>query len=146
MTVPRFMLAGESDSVPAVAPVPLSATFTVGFEAFEVIDRVEVMAPAVAGANVTDRFTLEPAARVYGKVMPLRLKPDPVTLAAETLTLEPPVLDTVSVCVWLLPTVTFPRFMLLGVAVRVPGVIPLPLRGTFTVGLDAFELMASVEL
>lgn len=61
MTVPRFMLAGESDSVPAVAPVPLRDTFNVGFEAFDVIDSVEVNAPAVTGANVTDRFTLEPA-------------------------------------------------------------------------------------
>lgn len=76
----------------------------------------------------------------------MTLKPAPVTLAAEILTLDPPVFDTVSVCVWLPPTVTVPRFMLLGAAVRVPGVIPVPLSDTFTVGLEAFELMASVEL
>lgn len=42
------------------------------------------------------------------------MKPLPVTLAADMVRLDPPVLETVSVLLWLLPTGTLPRFKLDG--------------------------------
>jgi len=100
VTLPKFRLAGMTVSVPVgLLPTPARETLTVGFDAFEVIESVDVNDPAVVGANVTVKLMLAPAARVYGKYVPLTLKPDPVMLTPEILTLEPPVLEHVSVCV-----------------------------------------------
>lgn len=131
VTVPRFMLVGDADKVPAVTPVPLNDTFTVGLDAFELMANVEVHVPAAVGAKPTDKFTLAPAARVYGNAMPLTLKPEPLTLAAEIVRLDPPVFERVTDCVWLLPTVTVPRFKLEG-AVRYPAAVPVPESATET--------------
>ena len=49
------------------------------------------------------------------------MNPLPLTVAAEMVRLDPPEFDRVSACVWLLPSRTFPRFMLEG-APRTPGV------------------------
>ena len=114
VTVPRFKLLGVTARIPEVTPLPLNDTFTVGLEALEMIDNVEANVPAVDGANVTVRFALAPGDRVYGKVMPPVLKPVPVTLTEEMLRVDPPLLESVSVCVWLLPTGTLPRFTLEG--------------------------------
>jgi hypothetical protein len=46
--------------------------------------------------------------------MPVTLKPVPLTVAPEIVRLDPPELDTVRACVWLLPSVTLPRFKLEG--------------------------------
>jgi hypothetical protein len=48
---------------------------------------------------------------------PLTLKPGPETLRFETVTFEPPVLETVSVWEALLPRTTFPKMRLAGLAV-----------------------------
>jgi len=146
VTFPRLKLAGVTVSVPAVAPTPVNETLSVGLEAFEVIASVEVSVPAVVGANATDKFTLAPAASEYGKLIPLMLNPEPVVLAAESVRLDPPVFESARVWVWLLPIVTVPRFMLAGDADNVPAVTPVPLNETFTVGSDAFELIAKVEV
>lgn len=56
------------------------------------------------------------------------MKPLPPTVTAEIVRLDPPVFDTVSACVWLLPTGMLPRFILEG-ALRYPGPpVPVPER------------------
>jgi len=116
VTLPKFMDPGVTAKVPLdVVPLPVSETLTDGSDAFELLmESVALSVPVMEGVKVTDRFALPPAARVYGKVKPLTLKPVPLTLAPEMIRLDPPEFDTVSACVWLLPTVTLPRFMLEG--------------------------------
>ena len=62
------------------------------------------------------------------------------------MTLEPPVLVTVSDKVWLLPTVTLPKLRLAGFEPRVPCVTPVPDNGMVRVGFDAVEVMVTLPL
>jgi hypothetical protein len=59
-------------------------------------------------------------------------------------TLEPPELVRVSESVWLLPTCTLPKLRL--VAVRVPGVTPVPESGMPRLGFDALLVMERLPL
>ena len=52
----------------------------VGFEAFEVIFTLPLTALAVWGVNATVKIALWPAVRVMGAVIPLIVKPVPVTV------------------------------------------------------------------
>jgi hypothetical protein len=61
-------------------------------------------------------------------------------------TLEPPELVNVSDRVWLLPTCTLPKLRLVAVAVSAPGVVPVPVSGTFNVGFDALLVTARLPL
>ena len=62
------------------------------------------------------------------------------------MTLEPPVLVTVSDRVSLLPTVTLPKPRLVGFDPSAPGAIPVPDKGTVRVGFGAFEVIVTVPL
>ena len=62
------------------------------------------------------------------------------------MTLDPPVLVTVSDRDWLLPTVTFPKLRLVGFDPSVPCVTPVPVTGIVRVGLDAVEVMVTLPL
>ena len=97
--MPKLRLDGFALSVPAVTPVPDSATFNVGFDAFDVTVNVPLALPADAGSNETLNEALAPAARFTGVVMPLKLKALPVTATLEIETLVPPVFVIVSVSV-----------------------------------------------
>src|SRR5215471_17342062 len=99
VTLPKDKLAGLDATVPGAAPVPLSDTFTVGLEAFEVIARFPLAAPLELGANVTLKVALCPPVNVTGNCGPLSLKTAPLALAAEIVTLAPPVFVTVSLSV-----------------------------------------------
>jgi hypothetical protein len=55
------------------------------------------LVPLTDGANDTVTGSVVPAAMVTGKVRPVTLKPDPVTLAAERVTDPVPVFERVSV-------------------------------------------------
>jgi hypothetical protein len=61
-------------------------------------------------------------------------------------TLEPPVLVTVSERAWLPPTVTLPKARLLGLVPSAPGATPVPDKGMVKVGLGAFEVMVTLPL
>jgi hypothetical protein len=112
---PKLIDAGEIPIVEVeVVAVPVSVTATEGSDALELIMRVAVSVPATVGANFTDRVALAPAASAYGKVSPLTLKPVPLTLSEEIVRLEPPVLETVSPWLSLVPVEIVPRFMLDG--------------------------------
>jgi hypothetical protein len=62
------------------------------------------------------------------------------------MTLEPPVLVTVSDADRLLPTVTVPKARLLGLDPSTPGATPVPDKGMVKVGLGAFEVMVTLPL
>ena len=100
VTFPIAIVAGVAVSVPvAVTPVPDNAMFRVGLEALEVTVSVPLALPADAGSNETLNEVLAPAARFTGVVMPLKLKPLPVTATLEIETLVPPVFVIFSVSV-----------------------------------------------
>src|SRR5207245_2863303 len=93
-------------------------------------ETLPIAAPAVVDAKTTLKLAVCPAAKVSGAVRPLALKPLPETLICEMLTLELPGLVRVTVCgALLLPTVTFPKLRLVGLAVRRKvEVTPVPLN------------------
>jgi hypothetical protein len=95
-TLPKLRLAGFDPSAPAVIPVPLSGMVSVAFDAFDETVRFPVALPADAGANFTLKVVPCPAAKVTGAVIPLTLNPVPLAATAEIVTLDPPVLVTVS--------------------------------------------------
>jgi hypothetical protein len=61
-------------------------------------------------------------------------------------TLEPPVLVTVSDRDCLLPTVTLPKLRLDGLGDKSPGEIPVPDNAMLRVGLEALEVMVMLPL
>ena len=104
VTFPKLRLVGLAVSWPGVFPAPDRGTFSAELDAFEVIARLPLAVPPDVGVKVTPKLTLWPTLKVAGKVKPLAVKPEPVTLAAEIVTLAPPELVRVSVIVWELPT------------------------------------------
>ena len=60
------------------------------------------------------------------------------------MTLEPPVLVTVSDRDCLLPTITLPKLRLVGFEPSAPGVTPVPDNGMVRVGLEAFEVIVTL--
>ena len=81
------------------------------------------------------------ALRLRGRVSPLMEKPVPLALAAEMVTVDPPVLVSVSDRFALLPTCTLPKARLVGAGVSVPWVTPVPESGMLRLGLDPLEVM-----
>jgi len=61
-------------------------------------------------------------------------------------TLVPPVFVTVSDNVPLLPTTTLPKLRLVGFAPSAPAVVPVPVSGIVSVGLDPFDVIVTLPL
>lgn len=61
-------------------------------------------------------------------------------------TLEPPVFVTVSANAWLLPTLTVPKFKLVGLAPSAPCATPVPVTGTASEGFGASDVIVTVPL
>jgi hypothetical protein len=101
--------------------------------------------PADVGAKVTLKEVLWPGVKVSGVVIPEILKPVPATVTCEMLAFTPPVFFTVSVWLWLCPTVTLVNVKLVGFAVSVAGVTPVPDRARFN-GLAPVTVSASVPV
>jgi len=78
--------------------------------------------------------------------MPLSWNPVPLMLACEMLTAVPPVLVSVTVADFVVPSVTLPKASLVGLSESVPGVTPVPESDIVSVGFDAFELIVTVPL
>ena len=78
---------------------------------------IPLAAPAEVAVKPTLRVRLCPTAKVCG-LKPLRVNPFPLTAACVIPTLDPPVLVTVTDCVWLLPTGILPKLRLAGEGVR----------------------------
>jgi hypothetical protein len=105
VTLPKLRLVGETAKVPAAVPVPESAMLSGEFDALETMDRLPFTAPAAVGVKVAVKVRLWPELRLMGKPPnPLIEKAAPVRFAAEIVTVDPPVLLTVSDKFVLLPT------------------------------------------
>ena len=144
--LPKARLVGFAVSVPGVTPVPVSGMLKLGFEPFEVILTLPLAAPLVVGAKSTVNDVLWPAVNVKGRASPLKLNPVPLAEAAEMVRLNPPELVSVSDRLELLPTWTLPNARLVGLAVNVPGVTPVPESGMLKLGFEPFEVMLTLPL
>jgi hypothetical protein len=136
---------GFAVNVPGVKPVPESGILKLGFEPFEVMFTLPLAAPLAVGEKSTVNEVLWPAFSVMGD-SPLKLNPVPVAAAAETVKLDPPELVSVSDKLELLPSCTFPNPRLVGFAVSVPGVTPVPESGILKLGFEPFEVMFMLPL
>ena len=83
---------------------------------------------------------------VTGKDNPLIENAAPVTFACVMVTDVPPVLVNVSDRLAWLPTWTLPKARLVGFALSVPGVTPVPERGMLRLGLEPLEVMLTLPL
>jgi hypothetical protein len=110
--------------------VPESEAVNVGLEALELTMMLPLALAADDGVNIALKVTLAPGFSESGRFSPLMLKPVPEAEACEIVTLAPPVLVNESIKVRVLPTWTFPKFRLLGLAVSCPGPVPVPARET----------------
>jgi len=81
-----------------------------------VIDMCPGTLPLTSGANTTVKVVLPRGPRAMGNTSPLMLKPAPVNVACESVTLRFPSLVSFSLREWLVPTVTLPKLRLLGLA------------------------------
>ena len=79
-------------------------------------------------------------------MIPLRVKPDPLTAACEIVTLEPPEFVNVPDSDCVPPTVTVPKAKAVGFDVIAPAVAPVPDNGMARLGLEAFEVMVTLPL
>lgn len=117
-------------SVPcAPTPVPVRLMLKSGFCALDVTVTLPLKLPADGGVNVTLNCTLCPEAKVTGSVIPDTLKPVPLAATTVICAPVPPVFVIVSVCEEFCPTVTFVKVRLVGFAVSVAGVTPVPDNG-----------------
>jgi hypothetical protein len=125
-------LGGDNFAVGCGTPVPDSEMLIVGLLASLMIDMVPVTRPPTAGANSTLKVALWKGFRVRGNTSPLMLKPAPVTVACETVTLLVPIFVRVTLRVGLVPTATLPKLRLLElVAIREDATVSLArLRAT----------------
>ena len=130
ISLPKFKPVVPSEMVRvALAPVPLSANVYVGFVvALLLIVTLPVTLPEVVGLNPTVKLDVCAAASVSGSEIPLSLKPVPLTVAAEIVTLVPPVFFSCTDCELVVPFATVPKLTLDGMVATVPtAVTPVPL-------------------
>jgi hypothetical protein len=146
-TLPKLKPVGVTASCPAAtAPDPEKGIVNVGLAAVEVIVTFPLAAPDDVGANDTLKPMLWPAFRVIGGVIPVRVKPDPLTPACETVTPDPPEFVNIPDSDCSPPSVTVPKAKLVGFAVTVPAVAPVPDNGMVRFGFEAFEVMVTLPV
>src|SRR5713101_5536700 len=127
-TLPKLRLVGLAPSKNVAAtPVPLRAIVSGEPGALLVMETLPLALPVAEGANCALKVVFCPAASVSGTDKPVMLNPVAEALAAEIVMLAVPELLNVKVCVPLLPTSTFPKLKLEGMAVSVP-CTPVPLN------------------
>ena len=105
-----------------------------------------LMAPAALGRNWIVTVAVAPALSVSGKLLPVMENPVPVTEAADTVTGEVPVEDSVTDSVVEDPTVTLPKLRLavLSTSLGLGAAVPVPVRVT-TEELPVVELLIIVS-
>ena len=79
VVVPKAKLVGFAPRAPAVTAVPDNGMVRLGFEAFDVSVTLPIADPETVGANLTVKGALCPAFKLKGAVIPLRVKPEPLT-------------------------------------------------------------------
>ena len=100
----------------AAVPVPDSEMVDVGvWGSLLVMVMLPALLTAPVGEKVTFNVAFAPGAIVAGVLMPETPKGPPLTEIIEMARLEPPTLLTVTLPVAVVPTVTLPKFKLVGV-------------------------------
>ena len=124
LTFPKPRLRGPAERR-VVMPVP-DNDIAPG-ELLLLVDKatLPLKVPVVEGAKTTLKTAFVPGARIRGKESPLVLKPAPVKVACDTVTLPVPAFVSVTSIVLLLPTLTFPKLRVRGLTER-RRVTPVP--------------------
>ena len=143
-TLPKLKLVGLApNSRVAVTPVPLRLILSGELGESLTSDMEPETLLASVGVKTALNVELFPGVMVNGVVSPLRVKPLPVTLACEIVTLELPAFDKVKACELLTPITTLPKLALVGVTLKA-GCTPAPLSAT--VGGVLLALLATDTL
>jgi hypothetical protein len=119
-TFPKLNVPGLTVNcvVVAAVPVPLRLTTAVPFvDELLLIVNFPVPAPAAVGLYCTLNVAVCFEFKVNGRVAPLTVKPVPLIEAADTFTGPVPVDVSVTVCVAVEPTATFPKLRAPGLTV-----------------------------
>src|SRR5580700_4501804 len=82
---------------------------------------------------------------VIGNVSPVTVNSELLTFTEDTVTVAPAASSS-AVCCEVLPTTTLPKFIVVGLTANCPVGVPTPDNGTFSVGLDASDVMARFPL
>jgi hypothetical protein len=130
---PNERLVGDSDTVVAVTPVPVSAIDCGELVVVSLMVIAAVIAPAAVGAKCPWMVQLAPAARLVPQLFPNANADAPVPVTAMLLTsrVALPVLVNVTLCDALVdPACTLPNDRLVGDNDTVVGVIPVPVNAT----------------
>ncbi len=111
------------------------------FEALLAKFSVADAAPEAVGVNVAVNDAEVPAAMVTGSDNPLTENSELVVPIEDTVTLDPVALK-VPVWLWLNPTTTLPKLIVVGKTANCPGVVPVPDMPIDREGLEPFEATA----
>jgi len=127
VTVPKLALAGLAESAPWI-PDPVNVIVAGDPGALLVIEMLPFTLPAVVGAKLAEKVKLAPGL-IDAVVSPVKPKPAPEAAAPVMFTTALPVLVSVMFCEVLLPTVTLPNGMFVGLIAK-PGCdcVAVPLR------------------
>jgi hypothetical protein len=129
-TLPNCAASGVALRYPAPreTPYPESGTATVPFVASLSNVNVPDAVPAITGVNRTASVAVAPAPKLIGTRIPLTLKPLPVNVSPDSVTVVFPMFAMVTLIECVCPTNTFPKFTAFGVAVnplaRANGALP----------------------
>ena len=146
-TLPKLRLTGDTANVPDAVPVPESAIVSGEFDAFDTTDKLPLAAPALAGVKVAVNVMLPPGVSVIGNPLnPLMENPAPLKFACEMETDDPPTLVSVSDKFTLLLTCTLPNARLVGFAVSIPCVTPVPESAMLKLESEPLEVMVALPL
>ena len=143
-TLPKLIEVGLALRVPPDTPEPLTGIFSVVFEALLRTETLPLSAPVVCGTKVTVKAVVCPVDNVNGSVTPLKLRPVPVVVNCDTVILDPPEFESVTVALALLPTATLPKFTDVGFAANRPANAAVPEAGIDTDGLLASLTIVTV--
>jgi hypothetical protein len=136
-TLPKFTLAGFADNDPEAKPNPASVIVAAGIVPENPM--LPLALPADCGANVTVKPAVCPDASVIGRFKPLRLNPAPVATAWDTVMLAPPLFVKLAGWLCFVPIATLPKFKVAGLAVKAPGVVPVPVTPAVRTPSEALE-------
>jgi hypothetical protein len=102
-------------------------------------ETLPVTLPATVGVNVTLNHVFCPGDRVWGRGRSLILKPVPVIMTLERVTLAVPVFFNITGSVLLLPRLIFPKLVLVGFML-IRSALPVPERDTVVGGLPTLSV------
>jgi hypothetical protein len=129
-TFPKLIEAGVTP-IEGATPVAVTLATICGARVPIVIVMLPLCSPAPVGLKVAVKFTLSPGVKFIGVAGPEMLKPVPLMAIFVSETLPTPPFVTVTVCVALAPTATFPNLTGLGETSSsptggVPGLLTTP--------------------